>query len=109
MVGSPLPTKRNNGLNGLPVVRFNASEGRMRMTGTGVSTDFTLLVIARYYNLANAARVVAADYGTGNNFLLGWWSGNQDVIFDGAFSSGDPGAVGSVASTAWRLYAFKKT
>jgi hypothetical protein len=107
MISSPAPTKRNNVINGLPVVRFNTGEGRMRMTGTGVSTDFTLCAVARIHTTgAGAQRVIAADMAsTGNNFLLGWWNQFQDCVFDGAWASGQPTEP---ATTAWRLYSFDK-
>jgi len=107
MTGSPGPTYRANAMNGQGVVRFSAGGGRMRMTGTGVTTPFTLLVVARDWSVnAGAQRVITTDIGTGNNFLLGWWNGYQDTVFDGGWASGEPSVR---ATPIWKLYSFDKT
>src|SRR4029077_14265860 len=109
IVGTPNPTKRNNTLNdGKPVVRFAAGAGRMRMTGTGIGTPFTLLVIGRYWTTGvNAARVISTDV-TNNNLVLGWHGQTEDALYDGAWSPGDTNGT-APASTNWHLYSFDKT
>jgi len=106
MTGSPGPTYRVNGLNGQGVVRFSAGGGRMRMTSTGVSSPFTLIAVARDWSVnAGAQRVITTVYPP-NNFLLGWWGGYQDTVFDGGWASGEPSVR---ATPIWKLYSFDKT
>lgn len=110
MVGSPAPTFRaGRAPSLLPVVRFLAGQGAMRMTGTGITTPFTLLIVAHLTSTgANAQRIAAADYAAvpSNNLLFGWWNNYQDALYDGGWAAGEPSVA---ATTQWKLYSFDKT
>ena len=100
MLGSPAPKVRAGALNGLPVVRFTVSEGRVRMVGTGITTSWTLVYVGRMAG-PNPGRIVNAIYPTGGNLLVGWWNGNQDVMYDNGFASN----TYVPWTTSWKLYA----
>lgn len=103
IVGSPAPKISANQLNGLKVVRFTVSEGRVRMTGTGVDIAHTLVYVARMVPGGySKGRVVCASFPP-PNFLIGWWDGNEDVAYSttGAFFQPDTKAP---ATNNWRMY-----
>ena len=99
IVGSPFPVMRTNALSGRPVVRFKASEGRVRMTGTGVNTDWTLVYVGRLNGLGPVGRVVNATYPP-NNLLVGFWNAQQDVLYDNGFASN----TYQPWTSDWKLY-----
>ena len=99
MLGTPVPKVRSSALNGLPVVRFTASEGRVRLIGTGITTTWTLVYVAHLIG-PTAGRIVNAIYPTGGNMLVGWWNGNQDVMYDNGFASN----TYVPWTTNWKLY-----
>jgi hypothetical protein len=106
VVGSPNPTFRASQLNGRAVVRFLAGQGRVRVTGAGLSTPFTLAYVAHVTSAgANAGRIGAGI--SPQNILFGWWSNTIDVLYDGGWAAGDPPTAN--ATTAWKLYSFDKT
>jgi hypothetical protein len=79
VIGTPAPVVRANALNSLPVVRFAVDQGRIRMTGTGVDKDYTLVYVSRIYGYGGQ-RVVNANYPPAN-LLFGYWYGNRDVAY----------------------------
>ena len=95
------PKLRTHVRNGLPVVRFTVSEARLRMTGTGVTTDWTLVYVAQMRNPANFGRVVNGIYPTGGNILFGFWNGYQDVAYDSGFTIPD---VKVPVTADWKMY-----
>ena len=102
MVGSPAPKVRTNAMEGLPVVRFSANAGRLRMLqGTsGVSSTFTVVYVARMVG-PNAQRVIGGIYPPWN-IMYGFWQGAQDVAYDGGgFMT--PNTT-TPWTTAWKLY-----
>ena len=79
------PKVHANAKNGLPVVRFSASEARMRVQSTGIDKDWTLVYVARMVG-PTPGRVVNSIYPTGGNLLVGWWTTQQDVMYDAGFT-----------------------
>jgi hypothetical protein len=104
ILGSPAPVlrKATNGLNGLPVVRITATQGRVRFTGTGVDKDYTLVYVARKWSL-RAGRVVAASILAANtpNILWGFWSDRFECAYVEGWMIPDTVVT---ATTQWRLY-----
>ena len=96
--GTPAPVTRPDALNGLPVVRFKPSEGRVRIASTGVHLDWTLVYVARMVG-PTPGRVVNAYYPP-NNLLVGFWNGQQDVMYDNGFASN----TYAPWTTDWKLY-----
>lgn len=98
------PKISTNKLNGKSIVRFTVSEGRMRMTGTGIELEFTLAYVARMVPGGSyiAGRIVTATYPP-TNFLLGYWNGFEDVAYStsGAFFTPDNRPA---STTNWNLY-----
>ena len=103
LVGSPAPVKRNNGLNGRPVVRFASGAGGLKQaSGTGVDRDHTLLVVARMWV---QPRVGCSVPEPKLNHLLGYWGGKQDVAhLDSWMNNGYAAGDGPAATTNWKLY-----
>jgi hypothetical protein len=101
IVGSPPMAISQNTKNGLPLVRFNANEGRLRMTGTGVKWEHTLVYVGRMVG-PNPGRIVTAAYPQ-PNFLIGFWNGFEDVAYSttGAFFVPDQRKSWT---TGWKLY-----
>lgn len=94
------PTMRASGsLYGKPVVRFTHDQRRLRMTGTGVDKDFTLVYVARIWGAVNG-RVLTGIY-TPNNILFGWWTSYQDVHYDAGF--GVPNTQAPFTND-WKMY-----
>ena len=100
MVGLPLPTVRNDALNGLPVVRFFLQGGRLRMTGTGINRNYTVVYVARLWDSAIAGRILGATYPP-NNVLFGWWNGMENAAYDNGFLVPDTKVP---QTTDWIMY-----
>lgn len=84
--GTPNPTISTNTLNGLRLVRFKPAQGRVRiLSGSGVTTEWTLIYVARMVG-PTYGRVVNGIYPP-NNLLVGWWNGNQDAMYDAGFAN----------------------
>jgi hypothetical protein len=99
IVGSPAPAVSANQLNGLPVVRFSFAQGRLRVqSGTNVNQDWTLVYVGRMVGPVTG-RVATAIY-TPNNLLVGFWNGNQDVMYDNGFTSNSYVPW----TTDWKMY-----
>jgi hypothetical protein len=97
--GSPNPVISANTQNGLPLVRFTVSEGRLRIpSGTGVTYEWTLVYVARMVG-PTYGRIVNGIYPP-NNILVGWWNGNQDVMYDAGFANNSYVAW----TTDWKMY-----
>jgi hypothetical protein len=95
IVGSPAPAMSANQLNDLPVVRFSFAQGRLRIqSGTNVNQNWTLVYVGRMVG-PYAGRIVAGIY-TPYNILVGFWNGQQDVMYDNGFTTPD-------RQTAWGL------
>ena len=94
----PCQLYNTNALTGLPVVRFKPSEGRVRIASTGVHLDWTLVYVGRLTG-PTPGRVVDAYYPP-NNLLVGFWNGQQDVMYDNGFASN----VYAPWTTDWKLY-----
>lgn len=99
MLGAPAPVIRANALNGLPVVRFTHDLGRVRMTSTGITTDWTLVYVARQWGLV-PGRIVTGIY-TPANILVGWWTSQQDVAYDNGFMTPN---TQQPWTTDWKMY-----
>lgn len=99
IVGTPAPKVRANAQNGLSVARFNLNEGGVRISGTGVNADFTLVYVGRAID-STPGRVISGIYPP-NNILIGYWNGFMDVGYDAAFMSPNT----QVAQTNdWKMY-----
>jgi hypothetical protein len=101
MVGTPAPTVRANALKGQRVVRFTASQGRMRMTGTGVTRDWTVAYIGRYWG-TTPGRILCGNYPQSNS-LWGWWTSYMDLAHEGPVGFYTPDARRPVTQE-WMLY-----
>lgn len=100
MLGTPAPKVRTNAKNGLPVVRFTANEGRVRIaSGTGFDDDWTLAYVAHMVG-PTYGRVLNGIYSP-NNILWGWWNGYQDVAYDNGFMTPN---MQTAWTTDWKLY-----
>jgi Domain of unknown function (DUF4082) len=99
IVGTPSPLILPSRLNGNPVVRFWANEGRMQLSGTGVDTPYTLVYVVRAVG-PTVGRVAAGFYPT-RNILIGYHGGMENSYFDNGWASPNP----EVAWTnTWRQY-----
>jgi hypothetical protein len=97
LVGTPPPTFQEK--DGYPVIRFTTSEGRFRHASTGVTTEWTLVYVARLIG-PTPGRVVDATYPP-SNLLVGFWNGYQDVMYDNGFTSPN---TQTAWTTDWKLY-----
>lgn len=100
-VGTPLPIKADGVLNGRPVVRFAFNEARLRLYGSGVTTNWTLAYVARMLPGPAYGRILNGIYPPAN-ILFGWWNGFQDVAYDNGFM--DPNTQASVVPNVWKMY-----
>ena len=96
--GTPAPVTRPDALEGQAVVRFKPSEGRVRIANTGVHLDWTLVYVGRLVG-PTPGRVIDAYYPP-NNLLVGFWNGQQDVMYDNGFASN----TYAPWTTDWKLY-----
>jgi hypothetical protein len=95
----PMPKISPAQKNGLKLVRFTVSEGRLRMNGTGIDDDFTLVYVAHIWGTTNG-RVLNGIYSP-NNLLFGWWTSYEDVFYDNGFPAQD---VRAPWTNNWKLY-----
>lgn len=101
VVGSPAPATQPAALNGKSVVRFKASEGRIRATSTGVTKDYTLFVVERMWG-ATKQRALSGNY-PGSNTVIGYHTGSMDAFHEGAVGFFVPDTK-RTADTTWQLY-----
>ena len=100
MVGSPAPVfKTNVTPSKLPTVRFTTSEARLRMTGTGVDDDFTLVYVTRVWGATNG-RIVGGIYSP-NNILFGNWTAYENVAYDNGFAVPN---TQTPFTNSWKMY-----
>ena len=102
MVGTPLPVFRTGLLNGLPVVRFSASEGRLRNTFSK-QYDHTVVYIARRWG-ATGGRCFTAPYPEGGNHLIGYHSSGYDCCHDDGGWIVPPTTYPATGTDPWRMY-----
>lgn len=69
------------------------------MTSTGVTTNWTLVYVARQWGLV-PGRIVTGIY-TPANILVGWWTSQQDVAYDNGFMSPN---TQQPWTTNWKMY-----
>ena len=96
------PTLRMNALNSHPVVRFVPGSG-LRVTGHGVTKDYTLAYVGRMVT-TGGGRVICAAYPGGGNLLFGYWTSYMDIGYatgGGGFFTPD---TRKAITTAWKLY-----
>lgn len=104
------PTYVASALNGKPALHFNAASTQgLRMTYTqpgalGGNEPWTMFAVGRLTGGTNA-RLVGAQYPANQNWLLGWWNGNENVAYYNGFVS-DAG-TGIAPTTNWRIYTGK--
>lgn len=91
-VGSPAPIVKTNTLNGLPVVRFTVSEGRLRCAWEGGVSDYDLNYVVRRWG-TEVGRAFTAPYPP-SNMLIGMHSSGTDRMYDN-------GVWLDAADTAW--------
>jgi hypothetical protein len=103
VLGSPAPVVVPNALSGKSVVRFTVSEGRVRVTGSGVTKDYTVAYVGRIAG-PTPGRVLCAAYPSGGNLLFGFWTTYMDV----AYATGGAGFFTPDTRqpwmNAWKLY-----
>jgi len=104
VLGTPAPVMRTpeQGINGLPVVRYTKGQGGHYGIGTGVDREFTVLIVARMWG-ATRSRLYSAKYNEPGapNALIGWWGTYEDKLYVGAWVTPDPTTP---ASTNPKLY-----
>lgn len=99
MVGSPAPTVVTGVINGQPVARFTANEGRVRLTSTGIGLNYSVFHVSRLRTAA-MGRVVGATYPP-SNLLVGFWNGFQNVFYVEGFLTPDARVA---QTTDWQLF-----
>lgn len=104
VVASPPPLLRHDVLNGKPVVRFKANEGRIR--GDGMITDpdtsdVTVIYVGRMWG-PNVGRIFTNTYPP-HNFLVGTHTSGVDSMYDNGWVAGSGGWPGGTP-TPWKLY-----
>jgi hypothetical protein len=97
------PTISPNKLNGQRLVRFSQNGGILRMTGTGINHDFTLVCVAHMVPGGfSGGRIINASYPPAN-FLLGWWNGFEDAAYSSTGGFFLPDTKKAVTSN-WYMY-----
>ena len=102
MVGSPLPVFKAGLLNGKPVVRFSASEGRLRNTFSH-PFEHTVVYIVRRWG-ANGGRCFTAPYPEGGNHLIGYHTSGYDCMHDDGGWVVFPVTYPATGTDPWRMY-----
>ena len=102
---SPAPAVRTNALNGLPVVRFTANEGRIRASPCLPNTtlgpyNLTLVYVARMVG-PNIGRIFTAAY-PGANYLVGFHTSAYECMYDNGWVN--PGVGWPALPTPWKMY-----
>ncbi len=70
--------------------------GKQVCTFTNFPAPVTVFVVARQKGLLHG-RILTAPYPTGNDWVLGWWAGNEDAAyFEGALGSGTPATTNPI-------------
>lgn len=106
VVGTPAPILMPSALNGRQVVRFTISQGRLRLSETGITKDFTLIVVNRKWVASGGnGRCISTDYPFGTNCYYGYHvnpppTGNMHSFSDGGFSP----STAVAATTDWVMY-----
>lgn len=100
LVGTPAPTIAATPLNGKPVVRFTANEGRLRGTWATAVHDWTLVYLVRWVG-PNPGRAFSAQYPP-SNLLVGMHTSAYDAMYDNGTWLYGP-AYGTWPTT-WRMY-----
>lgn len=112
IVGAPVPVLSPAVLNGLPVVRFAAGQGRLLVSGSGVTLDYTVLYVSRMIG-PGVGRVLGAETGGDQNLVLGYYGSGYEAMFDQAWIGGVPDPEGGSPypplPTDWRLYEGDRT
>ena len=103
-IGSPPATMRTNALSGKGVVRFTGAQGRARFTGTGITTDYTIAIVARRWS-TRVGRVVAAALSQAN-ILFGFWSTRFDCVYVEGWGAPDNVHTDNLD---WRIYTVDTT
>jgi len=100
------PKYRTNALNTvMPCVRFNRGAGKIRMTGTGVDKDYTIIYVGRRWNVTNPGRVITAR-GTASNLLVGFHGYEGDVCYVEGWITPPQYPP---ANTLWKMYGADST
>lgn len=86
------PTFQTNAINGLPVIRFSASQNQTFRLPANFPPPYTVIYAARQ-NGPNRNRILS---GLNNNWLLGWWCGSKSMAYFEGWVS--PGACSSPAA-----------
>lgn len=103
VVGPSAPIVRTNALNGLPVVGFSVSQGRVR-GHSPVTNEFTLVYLTRMVG-PTPGRIFTVTYPP-NNCLVGWHISGGDACFDDAWIRSPTYAAGGPYPSPWRMYGF---
>ena len=114
VVGSPVMQIIQDGLNGKPVIRFTANEGRVRGTGLiagGVSMyDVAVCFVARQWG-PNKGRMFSNQYdGTTKpyNWLVGAHGAGEPACYDNGWIPAVPAGWGAIP-TPWKIYSYQST
>ncbi|TNF37139.1 MAG: hypothetical protein EP329_03915 [Deltaproteobacteria bacterium] len=84
--------------NGYPAVRFEAAQADDMSNGVNLSSGAFSVFIAARMRGPVTNRILG---GANNNWLLGWWSGNQDTVYNLGWVSPSQTVR---ATTAWMQY-----
>lgn len=90
IVAAPAPALMPAALNGLPVVRFQVNQGRIRGTGmcTYGSWDLTVLYVGRMWG-TNVGRLFTNPYPP-FNFLVGTHTAGEPLMYDNGWAGDTP-------------------
>lgn len=103
-----VPVCYGGGPNGLNFVRFWYGNGMVYSinvgdaAGAAFDRNFTVFIVAHMWG-STKRRILSSYYPTYGNVLVGWWGGQQDVMFVEGWPSGWPGSQ-PTATLDWKLY-----
>lgn len=107
IVGTPAPVFKTNMLNGKPVVRFTAGQGRLRVTHS-LTFDWTLLYVVRRWG-SSPGRAWGVVYPP-SNIYVGFHTTRPDAMYvEGATVWGPELAWSATPPDAWKLYGADST
>lgn len=97
--GYTAPLYKTGQINGLPVVRVSGTLGAAMRSYPAAAANYELFAFARMNGGANA-RLIGAVLAN-NNWLMGWWSGVENVMYAVGWVAGPTGVT---ATTNWHSY-----
>lgn len=91
------------GLNGKPVLRFDATRG-MSLSSNLKMTAYTLFFVSRQMGGSNARVFI----GNGNK-LFGYWGGNKNRLYVEEWLVGEGDGKAAASDSSWDIFRFRRT